>query len=85
MPTYEYECDECGARFELFQSMTADPVKACPTCGGAVRRLIGPGAAILFKGPGFHATDYGRGNARCGRATPCCGRDTPCDRPPCDK
>ena len=85
MPTYEYECDGCGKRFEKFQRMKDDPVKICPACGGPVRRLIGPGAAIIVKGSGFHATDYGRGNSRCGRDTPCCGRDTPCDRPPCDK
>ena len=61
MPTYEYECDQCEERFEKFQNMKDDPVKTCPKCGGAVRRLIGPGAAIIFKGSGFHATDYGRG------------------------
>ncbi|MBN2474714.1 MAG: zinc ribbon domain-containing protein [Pirellulales bacterium] len=85
MPTYEYECDQCGERFEKFQNMKDAPVKTCPTCGSPVRRLIGPGAAIIFKGSGFYATDYGRGTSRCGRGTPCCGRDTPCDRPPCDK
>jgi len=85
MPTYEYECDQCGERFEKFQNMKDDPVKTCPKCGSPVRRLIGPGAAIIFKGSGFYATDYGRGTSRCGRGTPCCGRDAPCDRPPCDK
>ena len=84
MPTYEYECDQCGERFEKFQKITADPLKTCPKCGGPVRRLIGPGAAIIFKGSGFYATDYGKGSSRCSRNTPCCGRDTPCDRPPCD-
>jgi putative FmdB family regulatory protein len=84
MPTYEYECDECGKRFEEFQSITADPIQQCPGCGGKVRRLIGAGAAIIFKGSGFHATDYPRSGTRCGRNSPCCGRDTSCDQPPCD-
>ncbi len=59
MPTYEYECRECGYRFEKFQSMTAAPIRVCPKCGARkVRRLIGTGAGILFKGSGFYATDY---------------------------
>ena len=63
MPTYEYECDQCGEHFEKFQSMKDEPVKTCPQCGGSVRRLIGPGAAIIFKGSGFYATDYRKGNS----------------------
>ncbi len=59
MPTYEYACDACDHRFELFQSITADPIKQCPQCGKRkVRRLIGAGAAIVFKGSGFYKTDY---------------------------
>lgn len=58
MPTYEYECRRCGLRFERFQSITAKPLTSCPACGGAVRRLIGAGAGIIFKGAGFYATDY---------------------------
>ncbi len=58
MPTYDYECTKCGHRFELFQSMTEKPKKRCPECGGALRRLIGPGAGMIFKGSGFYATDY---------------------------
>lgn len=59
MPTYEYECDACHHAFEKFQSITAQPVRKCPNCGRRrVRRLIGAGAAILFKGSGFHETDY---------------------------
>jgi putative FmdB family regulatory protein len=59
MPTYEYECDACGNRFEKFQSITAAPIKKCPECGKAkVRRLIGTGAGLLFKGSGFYITDY---------------------------
>lgn len=59
MPTYDYECDACGHKFELFQSITADPEKTCPECKKKkLRRLIGPGAAIVFKGSGFYQTDY---------------------------
>jgi len=59
MPTYDYECSECGARFELFQSITARPVRKCPRCGAQkARRLIGAGAGIIFKGSGFYQTDY---------------------------
>ena len=59
MPTYEYECEACGERFEKFQSITAKPVRKCPACGKLrVRRLIGTGAGIIFKGSGFYETDY---------------------------
>src|SRR5215510_9067583 len=59
MPTYDYECDACDHAFEEFQSMLDKPLKKCPKCGKAkLRRLIGTGAAILFKGAGFYQTDY---------------------------
>lgn len=58
MPTYEYECDKCKKRFDIFQSMKADPVKKCPECGGKFHRLIGGGSGIIFKGTGFYETDY---------------------------
>ena len=59
MPTYDYECDACGHRFELFQSMKDLPIKKCPSCKKSkARRLIGAGAGIIFKGSGFYCTDY---------------------------
>jgi putative FmdB family regulatory protein len=59
MPTYDYECQKCRHTWELFQPITAKPVKKCPECGkSSARRVIGPGAAILFKGSGFYLTDY---------------------------
>ena len=59
MPTYEYECTGCGHTFEKFQSITDAPIRKCPECAALkLRRLIGPGGAILFKGSGFHTTDY---------------------------
>ena len=62
MPTYEYRCDGCGFHFERFQGMLEEPVKICPRCGGRVRRLIGAGGGIIFKGKGFYATDYRSGS-----------------------
>ena len=64
MPTYEYECQNCGHEFELFQSMTAKPLKTCPKCGKKVKRLLGKGAGIIFKGSGFYQTDYRSKNYR---------------------
>ncbi len=59
MPTYEYVCDACEHAFEKFQSIKASPIKVCPECGlRKVRRLIGTGAGIIFKGSGFYQTDY---------------------------
>jgi putative FmdB family regulatory protein len=83
MPTYDYACQECGYRFERFQRVSDAPLAGCPKCGGRVQRLIGAGSGLIFKGSGFHATDYH--GAVCGRERPCCGRETPCDRKPCDR
>ena len=59
MPTYDYVCDACEHKFEHFQSIKEDALKKCPACKkNKLRRLIGPGAAIVFKGSGFYQTDY---------------------------
>jgi putative FmdB family regulatory protein len=58
MPTYEYECQKCNLRFELFQSIKDAPKKTCPQCRGRVKRLLGTGSGIIFKGSGFYSTDY---------------------------
>lgn len=58
MPTYDYKCSSCNYTFEFFQSMKDDPLTTCPKCGGALKRLIGPGAGPIFKGNGFYQTDY---------------------------
>lgn len=66
MPTYEYECQKCKKTFEFFQSMKDDALTVCPeeACRmrswgkGKVKRLLGTGAGLLFKGSGFYITDY---------------------------
>jgi putative FmdB family regulatory protein len=59
MPTYDYICDACAHEFEAFESIKADPQTVCPECQETrLRRKIGPGAAILFRGSGFYQTDY---------------------------
>ena len=59
MPTYDYVCEGCSNEFEEFQSITAKPLKKCPKCAqNKLRRKIGTGAGIIFKGSGFYATDY---------------------------
>ena len=59
MPTYEYSCDNCGHNFEQLQSITAKALRKCPKCGKpALKRLVGTGAGVIFKGSGFYATDY---------------------------
>jgi len=63
MPTYDYKCDKCGHELEIFQSITAKPLKKCPECGKkGLRRLVGAGAAVIFKGSGFYCTDYRKGS-----------------------
>ena len=59
MPTYEYECDACEHRFEELQSFSDEPLTKCPQCKKKkLRRLLGTGAAVIFKGSGFYQTDY---------------------------
>jgi putative FmdB family regulatory protein len=57
MPTYEYKCDKCGV-FEYQQSITAQPLTECPKCKSPVQRLISSNVNIIFKGSGWHITDY---------------------------
>ena len=59
MPTYEYACPKCGHTFEQYQSMIDEPLKKCPACKKTgVKRLVGRGAGLIFKGSGFYITDY---------------------------
>ena len=59
MPTYDYICEECEHKFEKFQSITAKSLRKCPECGkNGLKRLIGIGFGVIFKGSGFYQTDY---------------------------
>lgn len=59
MPTYDYKCDACGHEFETYQSMKDDKLTKCPVCGKeSLKRLIGSGSGLIFKGSGFYLTDY---------------------------
>ena len=59
MPLYEYECDDCGHRFELIQKFSDELATTCPECSGALRKLVSS-PAIQFKGTGWYITDYAR-------------------------
>jgi len=75
MPLYEYECESCGARFELIHRFTDAPAETCRTCGGGpVRRLLSA-PAIQFKGSGWYITDY----ARKGKSDPAASSSPPGD------
>ena len=59
MPTYDYKCNQCEHEWELFQPISAKPIHKCPECGKfKAKRVIAPGAGVIFKGPGFYQTDY---------------------------
>ncbi|NOY05085.1 MAG: zinc ribbon domain-containing protein [Chlorobi bacterium] len=71
MPTYDYKCQNCEYQFESFQSINADPLSKCPQCGRPeLKRLIGTGIGMIFKGSGFYITDYKRnGNGSSGNSS----------------
>jgi putative FmdB family regulatory protein len=68
MPLYEYQCKQCGHRFELIQSFSAEDPKECPVCQGEVERLISTPARAHFKGSGFYSTDYAAKPAASGKS-----------------
>ena len=68
MPIYEYQCDDCGDSFEVFQKMSDDPLDECEKCGGPLRKVLHP-VAIHFKGSGFYTTDYGKGSRQAHRGS----------------
>ena len=73
MPLYEYQCEDCGVRFERRQHITDEAIEVCPECGGKVHRLIHP-VGIIFKGSGFYVTDN---RAKSSTATPGSAKKTP--------
>jgi putative FmdB family regulatory protein len=65
MPTYDYECQSCGHRFDEFQNMSDSALTTCPSCNeDALRRLIGGGIGVIFKGSGFYVTDSKSGSSK---------------------
>ena len=71
MPTYDYECNSCGNRFEVFQKMSDEPVASCPECGKDSKRIITAGVGISFQGTGFYVNDSSSG---------CSGKCSGCDK-----
>ena len=79
MPTYQYECPNCGHELEALQSMTDKRLSKCPKCGkNKLARLIGTGNGIIFKGSGFYETDYKRKAPSKGQAEKSAPNSTPC-------
>ena len=75
MPTYEYVCTKCGHEMEAFQSMKDAPLSRCPACRkAALKRKVGGGAGLIFKGSGFYITDYK--NKSAGKADPGAAKTT---------
>jgi putative FmdB family regulatory protein len=84
MPTYEYECRQCGLRFERRQAMTDRPLAECPRCRGEVRRLVSGGAGFMIKGAGRQPAEQRAGSCSLEQGgKTCCGRDERCGKPPC--
>ena len=80
MPTYDYECLDCGHRFELFQMMSEKPKRKCPYCKkNKAKRLIGSGMGVIFKGSGFYETDYKRKEPSAGKKNPQEKKESPQD------
>ncbi len=72
MPTYDYECKDCGYTFEKFQSMAEDALKTCPQCQkDELRRLVGGGMGVIFKGSGFYVNDAKSKSSTSGGAKKC--------------
>ena len=85
MPTYEYECESCGLKFERQQAITEPPLTECPKCRGKIRRLVSGGAGFILKGPSH--SRMGQNRQACSLAQvgqTCCGREERCGKPPCE-
>ena len=75
MPIYEYECRDCGGRYELLRKM-GEETAPCPQCGGRGEKVIASSFGVIASGGS-------RRQAECDRSAPCCGRAQPCDEKPC--
>jgi len=84
MPNYEYRCDSCGYQFERLQTMQEPALNGCPSCGGAVHRLVTGGAGFIFKHPSPNRPAQSAKECSLERAgVTCCGRNQRCDKPAC--
>lgn len=83
MPLYEYQCEQCGHRFEVIQKFSDPPVEACPACPGTVRRLLSS-PAIQFKGSGWYITDYARKGAGATSGAGAAGADKAAESKPAE-
>jgi putative FmdB family regulatory protein len=83
MPTYDYKCEKCEITFEYFQSMSDEPLTVCQECNGSLKRLIGGGLGIIFKGSGFYVTDNRSKNSN--TTTPKDNKSTKSDSAPAKK
>ncbi len=81
MPTYEYKCKICGYKFEKFQNISDEPLKKCPKCDKAVKRIISAGIGVIMRGRDSYSSDEKKNNLSSGKT--CCGRTERCDTPPC--
>jgi putative FmdB family regulatory protein len=84
MPTYEYECEKCGLKFEKMQPITAAPLAKCPKCHGRIHRIISGGAGFIMKGSAHGPA--GKSGSKCSlqrTGKTCCGRDERCGKPAC--
>jgi putative FmdB family regulatory protein len=72
MPIYEYECRDCGRRFERMQSFHDEPIRVCPECGGETRRVFHP-VGVIFKGSGWYITDSRKSTSESTSSTPASG------------
>jgi len=84
MPTYEYECESCGLRFERQQTISEEPLTECPECRGNIHRLVSGGAGFILKGSSRAGTGQRGGECSLEQiGKTCCGRDERCGKPPC--
>lgn len=85
MPTYEYQCSQCGLKFERHQSMKDAPVKECPECGADVQRMVSGGSGFIMKssGTGVSMRDSAKSCSFEESGRTCCGADRKCGQSPC--
>lgn len=83
MPTYEYQCSQCGLQFERHQSMKDVPVKECPECGGVVQRMVSGGSGFIMKTAGISMHDSAKNCSYEETGRTCCGADRKCGQSSC--